>query len=199
MSGLSRELVPTCSAFAVYVKTMRSASWLLPLALFFVGPACTRRPSTGESTPNMVGPGTVPDASTENAAADPIVDLLHTVDCTVAVSSKVDNPRDSPEHLVDGKNETAWNGRTGDLRGSISFRVPKGARVLRVEITAGFDKVNAEGDLFTMNHRITKVRLEREGKLVKEASLDPTRRDLQPIDVDEAGGDFTRSGSRAAD
>ena len=45
------------------------------------------------------------------------IDLLHVVPCVVAVSSKVDNPKDFPEHLVDGKNETAWNSKTGDLHG----------------------------------------------------------------------------------
>ncbi len=127
--------------------------------------------------------------STSDAGA-PLVDLLHSIACTVAVSSKVDNPKDFPEHLVDGKAETAWNSKTGDLHGFIAFRVPAVARVRRVELTAGFDKVGPSGDLFTKNHRITKVRLTREGKLVKEADLDPNLRGLQGFDVDEAGGDF---------
>lgn len=122
--------------------------------------------------------------------ADPIVDLLHTVDSTVAVSSKVDNPHDYPEHLVDGRPETAWNGKTGDLKGFIAFRVPKTAKVLRVELTPGFDKTATKGDLFTMNHRIKKVRITREGAVVKEAALDVDKRTLQAIDVDAEGGDF---------
>ncbi|MBS2013856.1 MAG: hypothetical protein JST00_13285 [Deltaproteobacteria bacterium] len=119
-----------------------------------------------------------------------MIDLLHSVDCTVAVSSKVDNPKDFPEHLVDGKNETAWNGRTGDLGGFIAFRVPKVTRVKRIELTVGFVKTGPKGDLFTMNHRIEKVRLTREGALVKEVTLDPDDRRMQGFDVDEAGGDF---------
>ncbi len=129
-------------------------------------------------------PSRAPDAGAE------LVDLLHTVECTVAVSSKVDNPMDFPEHLVDGKMETAWNGRTGDLRGFIAFRTPKVTRVRRVELTAGFDKTGPKGDLFVKNHRITRVRLSREGKLVKEADFDPEVRGFQGFDLDEEGGDF---------
>lgn len=124
------------------------------------------------------------------ADPDPIVDLLHKVDATVAVSSKVDNPHDYPEHLVDGKPETAWNSKTGDLKGWIAFRLPKSVRVVRIEITPGFDKTTPKGDLFTMNHRIAKVRVSREGQVLKEATLDTNNRALQAIDVDAPGGDF---------
>jgi hypothetical protein len=139
---------------------------------------------TAASQSVQIAPRTATDA------AAPMVDLLHSIECTVAVSSKVDNPKDFPEHLVDGKAETAWNSKTGDLHGFIAFRVPTVARVRRVELTAGFDKVGPTGDLFTKNHRITKVRLAREGKVLKEADLDPNVRGLQGIDVDEPGGDF---------
>jgi hypothetical protein len=154
--------------------------------------AC-REPKSGAEAP--VAPprfaAEIPQRPSQDADAGPVlVDLLHSVACTVAVSSKVENPKDFPEHLVDGKAETAWNSKTGDLHGFIAFRTPKVARVRRVELTAGFDKVGAGGDLFTKNHRITRVRLTREGVLVKEADLDPEVRTLQGFDVDEAGGDF---------
>lgn len=151
------------------------------LSLLAVG--CTK--PTNEATSDA-GPAVAKNA----AAGDPVVDLLHTVDATVAVSSKVDNPHDYPEHLVDGKSETAWNGKTGDLNGYIAFRVPKSARVLRVEITPGFDRVGPKGDLFTMNHRIKKVRVSREGTVLKEATLDVAQRKLQAIELDAPGGDF---------
>src|SRR5689334_7769770 len=51
-------------------------------------------------------------------AATAVVDLLHHTAAAIAVSSNVDNPHDFPEHLVDGKRDTAWNGRTGDLVGA---------------------------------------------------------------------------------
>lgn len=129
-------------------------------------------------------------ASSDGDAGNALVDLLHTVSCVVAVSSKVDNPKDFPEHLVDGKADTAWNSKTGDLRGFIAFRTPSVSRVKRVELTVGFDKIGPSGDLFTKNHRITKVRLTRQNALVREAALDPELRGLQGFDVDEAGGDF---------
>jgi len=111
---------------------------------------------------------------------------LHSVPCVVAVSSKVDNPLDFPEHLVDGKPETAWNGRTGDLRGFIAFRTPAVTRVRKVSLTVGFDK----GDLFTKNHRISRVRLSREGTPLLERDLDPDVRGFQDLEVDAPGGDF---------
>lgn len=147
------------------------------------GSAVTKADAAAEPTPKEAEVARPTDTN-------PIVDLLHTVDSTVAVSSKVDNPHDYPEHLVDGKPETAWNGKTGDLTGWIAFRVPKTARVLRVEITPGFDKVGSKGDLFTMNYRIKKVRITRQGQLIKEAALDVEKRSLQAIDIDAEGGDF---------
>ncbi len=130
------------------------------------------------------------DASITSPPPPALIDLLHSVPCVVALSSKVDNPKDFPEHLVDGKASTAWNSKTGDLHGYIAFRTPAVTRVKRVELTAGFDKVSPAGDLFTKNHRITRVRLSRGDKVVAEAALDPEVRTLQAIDVDEEGGDF---------
>ncbi len=109
----------------------------------------------------------------------------------VAVSSAVQNRYDFPEHLLDGKNDTAWNSKTGDLvNGWISFRVPDDARVLGIEMTAGFDRVKGGLDLFTANHRITKVSVSRNGTPVGEFTLDPKKRGLQSIPIDRAGGDY---------
>lgn len=145
---------------------------------------------TADASPGSTSSSTTSTSNDAGAATQPTVDLLHEVPCVVAVSSKVDNPKDFPEHLVDGKNETAWNSKTGDLHGFIRFRVPKVSRVTRVELTVGFVKTGASGDLFTKNHRIEKVRLSREGRIVKDVSLDPESRALQGFDVDEEGGDF---------
>lgn len=120
----------------------------------------------------------------------PVVDLLQATESDVAVSSNVDNPKDFPEHLVDGKPDTAWNGKTGDLHGWISFRVPDDAQVTRILLTAGFDKKNAQGDLFTMNHRIKKIRVTRNGELVGEQALDIERRTLQPMAIGKPGGTY---------
>lgn len=129
-------------------------------------------------------------ASPDTGAAAP-VDLLRHTGAALAVSSNVDNPRDFPEHLVDGNPSTAWNGRSGDLGSAwIAFRVPVDAYVARIELTAGFDKKGADGDLFTMNHRIKRVRVRRDGKVLREHTLDVDARGPQAIPVDTAGGSF---------
>ncbi len=156
---------------------------------------CNHPPSAG--MPRAPSPLTVVSVPARESPSPPspsaLVDLLHSVECVVAVSSTVDNPRDFPEHLVDGDLLTAWNSRTGDLNGFIAFRTPSGTRVRRVELTVGFDKIGPSGDLFTKNHRITRVRLSRltpTRTVVKDAEFDPSVRALQGFDVDEAGGDF---------
>jgi hypothetical protein len=129
-----------------------------------------------------------PDAASD--AAPPkraeTTSLIPWTDSRVAVSSTVDNPKDYPEHLIDGKLETAWNGRTGDLGGFIAFRVPRAARVASVHLTAGFDKK----DLFTANHRISRIKVMRDGVVLKEVALDVEKRGLQAIAIDQPGGDF---------
>ncbi len=119
--------------------------------------------------------------------------LLQAVPAKVAVSSTVENPRDFPEHLMDGRMDTAWNGKTGDLHATIAFRVPADAHVDRVDITAGYDSHQKGGeklDLFTANHRIKTIAVHRNGKKVKEVALDPQRRGFQPVPIDLDGGDF---------
>ncbi len=127
-----------------------------------------RRPDVPEGTPN----------------------LLATVPSTVAVSSTVDNPHDFPEHLMDGRLDTAWNSKTGDLRPTIAFRVPVDAYVERVDLTVGFEKYGAGHDLFAENHRIRRLAVLRDGKKLREVTLDPNKRGWQAVPVDARGGDF---------
>lgn len=164
----------------------------LPLAIVVGLVGCRTVPSAAPGSDPVDGAardGAVaiaPAAEAGAAKAEPEIELLHAVPCVVAVSSKVDNPKDFPEHLVDGKLETAWNGKTGDLGGYIAFRTPKETRVRRISLTVGFDR----GALFEKNHRISKVRVSREGKALFERDLDPNARGYQDIALDEAGGDF---------
>jgi hypothetical protein len=58
-------------------------------------------------------------------------------------------------------------------------------------ITAGFDKVTKQGDLFTMNHRLTEVAIERDGERIGTFDLDPAIRAPQAIELDLPGGTFT--------
>ncbi|MDX2086539.1 MAG: hypothetical protein SFX73_01760 [Kofleriaceae bacterium] len=125
------------------------------------------------------------------AVAGPAVDLLREPTTTIAVSSTVDNAKIVPAHLIDGKLQTAWNSRTGDLVGAwIAVRVPKAARVTSIKMSAGFTHVDKHGDLFTMNPRIRKVRVTRDGTVLGEHVLDIERRTLQELPVDAGGGTF---------
>jgi hypothetical protein len=111
--------------------------------------------------------------------------ILHT-DAHVTLSSRVDNPRDYPEHLVDGKLGTAWNGKTSDLHAWIEVELDARVYVEVIDITAGFDK----DDLFEKNLRISKLKVERDGVLLREEALDVSRRGLQRIPIGAPGGKF---------
>lgn len=174
---------------------------VLALATFALG-AC--KPSE-DRAPRGVGSAAVsPDAgaplvkaagSDGGAAAlegAHLVDLLFATPAVIAVSSKVRNPRDYPEHLIDRKPETAWNGRTGDLVGGwIAFRVPKDAFVDHLLLTIGFDHVASDGvDLFTTNHRIKRVRLLRDGAVLREHTFDVNQRKAQTVAIGQPGGEY---------
>ncbi len=120
------------------------------------------------------------------------VNLLSAVPTVVAVSSTVDNRAILPEHLVDGKLDTAWNSRTNQLAGAwIGFRLPADAKLETIKITVGFTKKDKRlGDLFTMNPRIKHVRVLKDGKTLVEKELDPEVRTLQDIAVTGGGGDY---------
>lgn len=187
---------------------------LAPLALGAAACAigCTRaaseRSATGApATPSVgAGSGATPASQASSAPIAPaapapaVVNLLSRTDAHVTLSSRVDNPRDYPEHLVDGKPETAWNGKTGDTSAWIEVKLDPRVHVDAFEITAGFDK----RDLFEKNLRIERLRIERDGALVREVALDVARRDLQRIPVDGPGGVYrlmvvaTKPGSNPA-
>lgn len=162
--------------------------------------ACRRDEPASRIAPTPPADAAVAASATSSAptpadasapAASHADDLLRYTGASLAVSSNVDNPHDFPEHIVDGNPATAWNGRTGDLAGGwIAFRVPKGSHVSRIEMSAGFDKKNTDGDLFTMNHRIKRVRIKRAGVLVREHTFDMNARTPQAIPVDAAGGSY---------
>jgi hypothetical protein len=132
-----------------------------------------------------------PAISIARDAGPALVDLLYAVPAVVAVSSRVDNARDLPEHLVDQKSETAWNGQSGDLVGGwIGVRLPGDAWVSHVLIHAGFDHKNATEDLFTANVRIRTLRITQKGFPTREVVLDPALRGPQRIEIAAMGGDL---------
>ncbi len=174
------------------------------LAIAMVASACNRSQPFGNSSlaPLVSASTAVPRLS---VPASPMADrpervagkqrmglnLLGIVPAKIAVSSAVRNPRDFPEHLVDGDPYTAWNSQTADLEGAwIAFRVPADAQVDAIELTAGYVRMKGTEDLFTMNHRIRRVEVLHNGKLLKIAELDVQSRALQRVPVNADGGDF---------
>ncbi len=140
-------------------------------------------------------------ASALQDAGPRFVDLLHATPAQVAVSSSVDNPRDKPEHLVDGSLRTAWNSRTGDLEAWIALRVPSDATIEAIELTAGFDRMIGDVDLFTANHRIKEIGIApldanlsstctRGLPTEEHYALDPEKRGLQRIPFHANGGAY---------
>jgi hypothetical protein len=119
------------------------------------------------------------------------IELLHNVNAQVAVSSQVDNYRIHSEHLLDGDTGTAWNSKTGDLVGSwIAFRLPAEVEVASVKLIVGHTGSGPEGDYFTLNHRIKRVRVTRDGAALGEFTLDPDQRGLQTIAIKQPGGEY---------
>jgi hypothetical protein len=57
-------------------------------------------------------------------------------------------------------------------------------------MTAGYDRVKGKVDLFTANHRITRVEVRRDGQSLGQFALDPNLRGLQTLPVQSPGGDY---------
>ncbi|WP_394840864.1 hypothetical protein LZC95_27785 [Pendulispora brunnea] len=139
-------------------------------------------------------------AASDDASADvvdagaplPLVDLLHRTHAAVAVSSQVKGEKERPEHLVDGRPETAWQSRPNDLVGAwIQFRTSPATTVKRIGLTVGYDAISPKhGDLFTLNHRIAKVLVRRDGVILGQWALDVENRGVQYFDVEASGGEY---------
>jgi hypothetical protein len=140
--------------------------------------------------------------SGERDAGPPLVDLLRTVPAAVGVSSAVRNKTDDPWHLVDGDTSTAWGSKTGDLVGAwIGVRVPQDAFVDHLELVVGFDREKDGLDLFSANHRITRVGLRivepgahgcgevpKDLRADEQFALEPRKRGFQRVPVNKPGG-----------
>jgi hypothetical protein len=149
----------------------------------------TRDAST--DTPRVAARDAASDARADTVARSREYDLLRVVPLALAVSSVVSNNSERPWHLIDGDPNTAWNSRTGDLVGAwIAVRVPEGAALNSFLLSAGFASVKRGQDLFTMNHRITRVRVSRDGKALGEFPLDPNVRTPQRIAVSGGPGEY---------
>jgi hypothetical protein len=149
--------------------------------------ACSKSPKPNAEGSGSAGPTPPPmDAPVVVAAPDGgpvLVDLFRTVPLEVEVSSRVANSKIKLEHLVDRDLKTAWNSRTDALNNAISIEIPKDVTVYEVRMTVGHTGTGPKGeDYFTMNRRITRVRLT--GKFAElQSALDPNVRGLQVIRV----------------
>jgi len=157
--------------------------------------APTPEPEVAEPTPEPApGPTIVELNATVGTEAQPgWVDLLHTVQTTVATTSAYRDELRQIGFLFDGDMETAWNSATmpeGDTSSrSIYVRVPAGARVHAIELTAGFTKVQGASDLFAGNRRLRRVRVRHPGGEVL-ATLDSEQRAMQRIPLEGGAGDY---------
>lgn len=137
-------------------------------------------------------PEAAADAPEETAEArPPAVDLLHALPSVVGVSSVGDFDRARIERLFDGDLETAWSTEAGALEGAfVEVQVPDDAEVTGIAMTAGHTKSHGSDDLFTMNHRIARVRVTRGREVVAEQALDIENREVQRIAFESPGGIF---------
>lgn len=118
-----------------------------------------------------------------------LVNLLTRSDVDIAVSSVYRSLSSQVAALVDGNLETAWNSATGQLVGSwIDVRLPEAVTVSAIELTVGYTKVTPTSDLFTGNHRVTRVRVLRGGTEIGVFALDPRSRELQTLPISGPGG-----------
>ncbi len=161
--------------------------------------ACKKEPATQPSpTPGSAATVVPLDASSVSvdapsvgaATVAPLVDLLRRAPgTTLRVSSRVRNKTIKPEHIFDGNLNTAWNSVTGELAGAwVQIEAETDSHIVEVRMTVGHTGKGKKGeDYFTMNPRITKLKVIRAGKPDTVVELDPERRDLQTVAIDGHG------------
>jgi predicted secreted protein len=148
-----------------------------------------------DPSPTEQAVATPTTAPPDEADLDSLVDLLHSVRTELATSSAYQDRETQVRALFDGDLETAWNSRTGDLRGAwIAVRIPTDAQVFSIHMTVGFTKLQGTTDLFTGNHRVVKVKVSRDGTELGVATLDVESRELQLLDNPDAPPDFDGPG-----
>jgi hypothetical protein len=124
--------------------------------------------------------------SAQPVAHEALVELLHSVPATIRLSSTVANRSILPVHIADHDMTTAWNSRTGELRGAwVDLAVP-GAAIREVRLTVGHTGTGPKGeDYFTMNPRIHRITLLDDDKELAHAELDVGKRELQVVKLPE--------------
>lgn len=128
-------------------------------------------------------------AASASAQPSEPVDLLHAVATDLAVSSVYRDQGAQAGRLVDQDPTTAWNSRTGELVGAwIEVRLPADAEVTGIALIPGFARPGGATDLFTGNHRVSRVRVLREGVEVGTFAVDTSSPELVTIPLSGAGG-----------
>jgi len=152
------------------------------------GPTASPATPSGNSG-GAASAGAAPTAAAPRAAPPASVDLLHAVTADIAVSSVYRDRTSEAAKLVDGDLESAWNSRTGELVGAwIEVRLPSDATVTGIALTPGFAKSGGTTDLFTGNHRISRVRVLRDGAEVGVFAVETATPALVTVPVIGAGG-----------
>ena len=117
------------------------------------------------------------------------VDLLRAVPAQVVVSSAISPGLSGPSRMIDGRDDTAWCSRTGDLVGAwVLVSIPADASVTSIRLTPGFVTNDHGIAAWERNHRITRVAISRDGVSLGEHTLDPARAELQTIPIGAMGG-----------
>lgn len=148
-------------------------------------------PPTAPSAPTPAVVEAAPVAAPVPIVMLPEVELLHAVPTRVAVSSAYRDDAEQVAKLVDGDLETAWNSRTGDLVGAwIEVELPPDVTVRAIAMTPGYTHVSPRADLFPGNHRVSLVRVSRDGAALGEHGLDVERREPIEIPVNAGGGRY---------
>lgn len=152
--------------------------------------------STRQATPSEPSAPVSSEASAPEAPETPeaeLVDLLHTVRCTVTTSSVNNEDARQTLRLTDGDLETAWNSAPTEGGGDperIVIQLPEQVTVSAIALSAGYTTSRGRLDLFTANRRVQAVRI-LHGDDTFEARLDIEDRTLQRVEVHGNGGEWT--------
>ncbi len=81
----------------------------------------------------------------------------------------------TPSNLLDRKLETSWQPKPGG-KPYVDIELASRSHIVALELANGFQWKNDEyGDLFDLNGRVTKLRVEADGKTITTLNLSDTR------------------------
>lgn len=120
-----------------------------------------------------------------------LVNLLRIPGAVLATSSALHGEPNQALRLIDNDLETAWNSETGDVENAwIAFVVPEGARVERIEMTAGNTSQRNHRHYFTGNHRVAHLRVFHNGRPLRSQRFNYRDRGMQTVPVSGGPGEY---------